>query len=169
MALKPKLNWIIAPHKVDPKSISDLEKLIPIDYAKWSTFDFENDSNKKVLIVDEIGILSSLYKFSKFAYVGGGMGKKGLHNTLEAAVFGIPIIIGKNFNRYPEALEMFKLGGIVSVSTKKEFKYIWERLINNEKVCLNMGKTNFDFIRSGLGSSEKIISYLNQYLMEINA
>mgnify|MGYP001157398674 FL=1 len=158
------LNWIIAPHKIDSKSISDLEKLIPIDYAKWSTFDFESDFNKKVLIVDKIGILSSLYKFSKFAYVGGGMGNKGLHNTLEAAAYGIPIIIGKNFQRYPEAIEMQKIGGVLSISTKEEFKNIWEKLINNEKICLEIGKKNFDFVRNGVGSSTKIISYINQYL-----
>ena len=159
------LNWIIAPHKIDSKSILELEKLIPIDYAKLSTFDFESDFNKKVLIVDEIGILSSLYKFSKFAYVGGGMGYKGLHNTLEAAVYGIPIIIGKNFQRYPEALEMEKLGGVLSISTEKEFKNIWRKLVNNERKCLEMGKANFDFIRRSVGSSDKIVSYLNKYLL----
>lgn len=158
------LKWIIAPHKIDSESISSLEKLIPIDYAKWSTFDFESDFNKKVLIVDKIGILSSLYKFSKFAYVGGGMGNKGLHNTLEAAAYGIPIIIGKNFQRYPEAIEMQKIGGVLSISTKEEFKNIWEKLINNEKICLEIGKKNFDFVRNGVGSSTKIISYINQYL-----
>ena len=156
------LKWIIAPHKIDSKSISDLEKLIPIDYAKWSTFDFKSDFYKKVLIVDEIGILSSLYKFSKFAYVGGGMGNKGLHNTLEPAVFGIPIIIGKNFRRYPEALEMYKLGGILSISTKNEFKTIWEKLKKNEKTCLKMGKINYDFVRRRAGSTDKIIYYLTQ-------
>ena len=161
------LKWIIAPHKIDSKSIADLEKLIPIDYAKWSTFDFESDFNKKVLIVDEIGILSSLYKFSKFAYVGGGMGNKGLHNTLEPAVFGIPIIIGKNFRRYPEANEMYKLGGILSVSTKNEFRTIWEKLTKNEKICLEMGIVNYDFVRRRVGSTDKIISYLNQYLIWI--
>ncbi len=161
------LKWIIAPHKIDSKSISDLEKLIPIDYAKWSTFDFKTDFNKKVLIVDEIGVLSSLYKFSKFAYVGGGMGNKGLHNTLEPAVFGIPIIIGKNFSRYPEALEMYKLGGILSVSTKNEFRTVWEKLTKNEKICLKMGRVNYDFVRGRLGSTDKIISYLNQYLIGI--
>ena len=62
--------------------------------------------------------MSSLYKFSKFGYVGGGMGNKGLHNTLEAAVYGIPIIIGKNFQRYPEAIEMVKLGGVVYFNKK---------------------------------------------------
>ena len=159
------LNWIIAPHKIDSKSISDLEKLIPIDYAKWSTFDFESDFNKKVLIVDKIGVLSSLYKFSKFAYVGGGMGNKGLHNTLEAAVFGIPIIIGKNFHRYPEALEMHKLGGVLSISTKKEFKNAWEKLTHSHKTCIEMGKINFDFIRKGAGSSDKMIFYLKQDLI----
>ena len=159
------LNWIIVPHKIDSKSILELEKLIPIDYAKWSTFNFESDFNKKVLIVDEIGILSSLYKFSKFAYVGGGMGNKGLHNTLEAAVYGIPVIVGKNFQRYPEALEMEKLGGLLSISTKKEFKDTWIKLTNNKKTLLKMGKTNFDFIRRSVGSSDKIIYYLNQYLI----
>ena len=159
------LNWIIAPHKIDSKSILELEKSIPIDFAKWSTFDFESDFHKKVLIVDEIGILSSLYKYSKIAYVGGGMGNKGLHNTLEAAVYGIPIIIGKNFQRYPEALEMEKLGGVLSISTKKEFKDVWMKLTNNEEIRLKMGKTNFDFIRRSIGSSDKIISYLNKYLI----
>ena len=159
------LNWIIAPHKVDSKSISDLEKLLPIDYAKWSTFNFKTDFKKKVLIIDEIGILSSLYKFSKFAYVGGGMGNYGLHNTLEAAVYGIPIIIGKNFQRFPEAIDMHKLGGALSISTKKEFKNIWEELTKSEKMCLEMGKTNFDFIRNNIGSSEKINYYLKKYLI----
>ncbi|MBU86911.1 MAG: 3-deoxy-D-manno-octulosonic acid transferase [Flavobacteriaceae bacterium] len=159
------LNWIIAPHKVDSKSITDLEKLIPIDYAKWSTFSFKTDLNKKVLIIDEIGVLSSLYKFSKFAYIGGGMGNKGLHNTLEAAVFGIPIIIGKNFKRFPEAFDMQKLGGVVSISTKKEFKNIWGELINSEKMCLEMGKINFDFIRNNVGSSERINFYIKKYLI----
>ena len=159
------LKWIIAPHKVDLKSISDLEKLIPIDYAKWSTFNFKTDFNKKVLIIDEIVILSSLYKFSKFAYVGGGMGNSGLHNTLEAAVYGIPIIIGKNFQRFPEAIDLQKLGGVLSISTKKEFKNIWFELINSEKICVEMGKTNFDFIRNNVGSSERINSYLKKYLI----
>ena len=74
--------------------------------------------------MDKIGILSSLYKFSKFAYVGGGMGNKGLHNTLEAAVFGIPIIIGKNFQRYPEAIEMVKLGGCCLFQQKMNLKIL---------------------------------------------
>ena len=115
--------------------------------------------------MDKIGILSSLYKFSKFAYVGGGMGNKGLHNTLEAAVYGIPIIIGKNFQRYPEAIEMVKLGGVLSISTKNEFKDTWVKLTKNKKTVLKMGKTNFDFIRRSVGSSDKIIYYLNQYLI----
>ena len=159
------LKWIIAPHKIDSKSISNLEKLIPIDYAKWSTFNFESDFDKKVLIVDKIGILSSLYKFSKFAYVGGGMSNRGLHNTLEAAVFGIPVIIGKNFNRYPEVNEMHKLGGFLSISTKEEFKNIWEILTNDEKTRVKMGKMNFDFVRRRAGSTDKIISYLKQNLI----
>jgi 3-deoxy-D-manno-octulosonic-acid transferase len=159
------LKWIIAPHKIDSKSISNLEKLIPIDYAKWSTFNFESDFDKKVLIVDKIGILSSLYKFSKFAYVGGGMGNRGLHNTLEAAVFGIPVIIGKNFHRYPEVNEMHKLGGFLSISTKKEFKNIWKILTNEKKTCVKMGKMNFDFVRMRAGSTDKIISYLKQNLI----
>ena len=93
------------------------------------------------------------------------MGNKGLHNTLEAAVYGIPVIIGKNFQRYPEALEMEKLGGVVSISTKKEFKNTWIKLINNEKTLLKMGKINYDFIRRSIGSSDKINSYLNKYLV----
>ena len=97
--------------------------------------------------MDTIGDLKSIYGYSDLSYVGGGMGNKGLHNTLEPAVFGIPIIIGKNFSRYPEALEMYKLGGILSVSTKNEFRTIWEKLTKNEKICLKMGKVNYDFVR----------------------
>ena len=59
-------------------------------------------------------------------------------------------MVGKNFQRYPEAIEMQKLGGVLSISTKEEFKNIWEKLINNEKICLEIGKTNFDFVRRAL-------------------
>ena len=112
---------IIAPHDCSPNSILVLEKKLKIPAAKFSSYSFENDKSKKVLIIDSIGHLKYIYKYAIWAYVGGGMGKKGLHNILEPAAHGIPIIIGKNYKKFPEANDLIKSRDCFSVSTKKEF------------------------------------------------
>ena len=152
--------WIIAPHKVDKDAIEQLEKTLPISAAKWTNFEAKKDASKSILIIDCIGVLSTAYGQADIAYVGGGMGTKGLHNTLEAAVFSLPVIIGKNYDRYPEANQLIDHGGMTSVRSTEEFKSIYEQLIEQKELRKKQGIANQKFIESHQGATKKIISFL---------
>ena len=106
---------IIAPHEMN--SISELKKLP--NSILLSESSSSNISTKNILIIDQIGILSKIYKYANITYVGGGFGK-GIHNTLEAAVYNKGVIIGPNYHKFEEAKEMISLGIIKSISTNKE-------------------------------------------------
>lgn len=157
------LKWIIAPHKIDDQSIELLEKELNIPFAKWSSYDEKRDGDKTVLILDCIGILSSAYHYGAMAYIGGGMGTKGLHNTLEAAVFGLPIIIGKHYKNFPEAVDLIELGGMKSVDDSTQFKRLWDELSRHAGLQKSMGKINHRYILNAQGASEKIISFLKEW------
>lgn len=154
--------WIIAPHKIDPAAIAQLEKHLKIPFAKWSSYNDKRDGDKNVLILDCIGVLSSAYHYGAIAYIGGGMGKKGLHNTLEAAVFGLPIIIGKHFRNFPEAIDLIKLGGMISVKNPNQFKRLLEKL-SDKDLRKTMGAINHNYIQKAQGASQKIIYFLKKW------
>src|SRR5690606_32708410 len=104
---------------------------LPIFDKKTILFSEKNINtifNYQVLILDTIGLLSKVYSYANIAYVGGGAGKTGLHNTLEPAVFSVPIIIGKHYNRFPEAKEMIKNKGMFSIKNSKELHQIFDNL-----------------------------------------
>ena len=157
---------IIAPHEVSKQSIENLEKRIGVPYTKWSNFDEKNDTHKKVLIVDTIGQLAKIYRYAKFAYVGGGMKKSGLHNTLEPAAYGIPVVIGKYFGKFQEAVLLEKKGGISSVQSANEFEKISKKFINDKKWVEQIGKINKDFVMSGKGASQRIIETIKIHSIE---
>ena len=148
---------IIAPHEVSKQSIENLEKRIGIPYTKWSNFDEERAADKAEMIVDTIGQLAKIYRYAKFAYVGGGMKKSGLHNTLEPAAYGIPIVIGKYFGKFQEAILLEKKGGIKSVKSCEGFEKISKALINDEKLVERIGKINKDYVILGKGATQHII------------
>jgi len=117
-------------------------------------------SDKQVFIVDTIGILSKIYNYANIAYVGGGMGSSGLHNTLEAAVFGIPIIIGKNYDKFPEAKEMLERGGLFSVRDYKSFETTLDRFVVDANYREKCGKINKIYIEYNKGATSKILAKL---------
>ena len=122
-----------------------------------------NDADKKVLIIDTIGQLAKIYRYAKFAYVGGGMRKGGLHNTLEPAAFGIPVVIGRYFSKFQEAVLLEKKGGIFSVQSPNEFKKTYIALMNNKKLTERMGKINKDYVRLGRGASQGVIKIIRKH------
>ena len=93
--------FIIAPHNINTNQINLLAKKIQKPTVLYSNYKNETLENKSVFIIDCVGILSKIYNYAEIAYVGGGMGTSGLHNTLEAATFGVPIVIGKNYQKFP--------------------------------------------------------------------
>ena len=164
---KPKpLKLIIAPHQVSKSSIENLQKRISVPCARWSNFDFESDTEKNVLIIDTIGQLASIYYYAMFAYVGGGMKKGGLHNTLEPAAHAIPVIVGRYFSRFEEAVVLEKRGGISTVKSQDEFEKITELLLSNKKLVKQMGEINRNYVGSGRGASQQIIEIIKQNSVE---
>lgn len=152
---------IIAPHDCSPNSISLIEKKLKIPCAKFSSYSYENDELKKVLIIDSIGHLKYLYRYAIWAYVGGGMGQKGLHNILEPAVYGIPIIIGDNYKNFPEAIDLIRRGDCFSVSNAYEFNEV----VKNLSIKSNYIKINpKEYIMNNLGATDKIFNELKLFL-----
>lgn len=152
---------IIAPHDCSKKSIKLLTVKLKKSFVLWSKYSHENDNSKKILILDKVGILKYAYKYAEFVYVGGGMGKSGLHNILEAAVYDMPVIIGKNYSRFPEAIDLIKKGGCFSVSDKVDFEEIVEKICKN----LNFGRLiNYKYIENQKGATNKIFIGLKKYL-----
>ena len=147
------VKFIIAPHNIKSGYIASLKKLIKVKticYSELSQNDNLADYN--VFILDTIGYLSKVYSYANIAYVGGGAGSTGLHNILEPAVFGIPILIGKNYEKFPEAKALLQLGGVKSVLNTNEFEYSLINLINDKMTRETKGKINREYINKNKGA-----------------
>ena len=113
-----------------------------------------------MFIIDTIGLLSKIYSYADIAYVGGAMGHTGLHNTLEPAVFGVPIIIGNNHSKFPEAKAMIDNLGMFSISNQQEFNSILNELITNKQKRITSGNNNLEYIKKNKGAVKHILKYL---------
>ena len=117
-------------------------------------------ANSQVLIIDTIGLLSKIYSYADIAYVGGAIGNTGLHNTLEPAVFGVPIIIGNHHQKFPEAKAMITKGGMFSIKDTNEFNSILNKLLQNSNFRSISGAKNQDYIKENKGAVIQILDYL---------
>ncbi|TNJ42528.1 3-deoxy-D-manno-octulosonic acid transferase [Tamlana fucoidanivorans] len=154
------IKFIIAPHDIKPGQISNIKQALHVNYATYSNRNHQNLKDVQVFILDTIGILSKTYTYADIAYVGGAMGHTGLHNTLEPAVFGIPVIIGKNYSKFPEAEALIHHGGMFSVSNKEQFNAILSELLNDTKRRQETGLKNSNFIKKNEGAVIQITDYL---------
>ena len=115
-----------------------------------------------MLIIDTIGLLTKIYSYADIAYVGGAAGTSGLHNILEPATFGIPIIIGKNFDKFPEATQLQQLAGLFSVASAEELIEIMTKMVEDKQFRLQTGMISGHFINSNTGATKTVLSYLNE-------
>jgi 3-deoxy-D-manno-octulosonic-acid transferase len=152
--------YIIAPHNIKVKKINALLSNLKVDAVFHSKANIKTVASKKVLIIDSIGLLSRIYAYADMAYVGGAIGNTGLHNTLEAAVFGVPIVIGNNYSKFPEAVAMIQEGGMFSINNYIEFEEILQELISNTKKRRESGLRNADYIKKNRGAVIQILNYL---------
>lgn len=150
----PEIKCVIAPHEISDKHLSALEDLLPstIRYSR-----FTEGTTARVLIIDNIGMLSSLYRVAAISYIGGGFGS-GIHNTLEAAVYGVPVIFGPNYQRFREAVELVESGAGFVVKDKEEMKQVLEDLLNNETSRKRSAELAAEYVKKGRGATEKILS-----------
>ncbi|MCB0399850.1 MAG: 3-deoxy-D-manno-octulosonic acid transferase [Winogradskyella sp.] len=155
------LKIIIAPHNIKTGYIDSLKSQI-----KTKTVCFSELSNEKslsefnVFILDTIGYLSRVYSYADIVYVGGAAGTTGLHNILEPAVFGIPIIIGKNHHKFPEAKTLIELGGVTSVSSPATFNSKLSSLIIDSSLRKHQGSINKDYIEKNKGAVIQILDFI---------
>ena len=152
--------WLIAPHEVDGRAVKSLVDELPAQSQHYSTIDHSalaQLAQAPVLVLDTVGLLSSCYQYAQIAYVGGGMGTKGLHNILEPAAAGIPIVIGKNYDQFPEAVQLVNAGGVHSISNAQEAKEKLFSLIYDRNHRKKTGVINLHFIRTNQGATKKIV------------
>jgi 3-deoxy-D-manno-octulosonic-acid transferase len=157
----PAIKFIVAPHEINEKFLSQIEKALNVKTIRYSNAkaDIENYS---VLLIDNIGMLSRLYRYGEFAYVGGAFGK-GLHNILEAACYGIPIFFGnKNYKKFQEAIDLLMRGGAFVVTDYTNLKSQFEQLTNHPDAFLLACEVTRDYVKENLGATAKILSYCNQ-------
>ena len=154
------VKFIIAPHNMKVNQLKNIQKNLRVNSVLFSEKDTTDLQKAQVFLIDTIGILSKIYSYGDIAYVGGAMGTTGLHNTLEPAVFGVPIIIGSNHSKFPEAQELIDNGGMFSVSNQTEFDVILTDLIQNTEKRTVSGTSNLEFIMKNKGAVTKIIRYL---------
>ncbi len=154
------VKFILAPHNINNAQIKNLKEKLHTETVLFSEKNEKDFSQAQVFIIDTIGLLTKIYYYADIAYVGGAMGNTGLHNTLEPAVFGVPIIIGNNHVKFPEAKSMIDIGGMFSISNQKEFNTVLNELVKNEVKRLDSGSKNLEYIKKNKGAVIQILDYL---------
>jgi 3-deoxy-D-manno-octulosonic-acid transferase len=157
------LKFILAPHEISERFITQIEQSVNVKTIRYSQAS-ENPEAYSVLIIDNIGMLSKLYRYGEFAYVGGAFGK-GLHNILEAACYGVPIFFGnKNYQKFQEANELIMRGGAFAIGDYTDLKMNFELLINRPESFLLACEVTQSYVKENLGATTKIVSYCKKLL-----
>jgi len=140
-----RMKWIFAPHEIDGQNIERLEKLIDVKHVRFSVFTNEA-ADARVLIMDNMGMLSSAYRYAYIAEVGGGFGK-GIHNILEPACWSIPVIFGPNHEKFREAVELKNEGGAISFSSFEEFEQAVSSWLDSNESYLTASAVAGGFVK----------------------
>lgn len=151
----PDILHILVPHDVSPENVHTLSKTLDQPFSLLSKEDYSSG----ILMVDKIGILSSLYNYATFVYIGGGFGK-GIHNTLEAAVYEVPLFFGPRYTSFPEAIEFVEVGAGFVVHDGNEFINKTKHLLRHQEDYIMIGKKLHDYFIRHQGASQKIISHI---------
>ncbi|MEO8532560.1 MAG: glycosyltransferase N-terminal domain-containing protein [Flavobacterium sp.] len=151
------IKFIIAPHNIKADQIASLKSQITKSSILFSEKENTDLSNYNVFIIDTVGLLTKIYSYGTIAYVGGGFGNPGIHNILEPATFGIPIITGPNYSNFAEAVELVKLGGCIAIDSKEELKQNLDRLISDESFFKEKSQICKLFIQHNKGATNTIM------------
>ncbi len=156
----PELKFIIAPHEIEEDRLLEIEKLFH-DTIRFSQLTKNQSANdKRVLIIDNIGMLAKLYHYATIAFVGGGFGEDGVHNVLEAAVYGKPVVYGPVYDKYIEAVELEACGGGLSVGSALELETTFNELLTDTIQYQQACTCAYDYVYSHKGATEKVMNYI---------
>lgn len=154
-----QVKFIIAPHEVDRSRIQSLISKISGQIVLFSEIDKQECQECRVLIIDSIGILSHLYQYADVALIGGGFGK-GIHNILEAATFGVPVLFGPNYQKFKEARDLIGLKGAFPLNDHKEFVSIANGLLSDPQLKQQTGKICAAYVLQNTGATNIVIQYV---------
>ena len=150
-----RMKWVFAPHEIGSENIRRLEGLFRVKCTRFSEFSDES-RDARVLIIDNIGMLSSAYRYAYIAAIGGGFGK-GIHNILEPACWSIPILFGPNHLKFREAVDLLSLGGAKSFKSQDEFESILNDWLSDEKLYRKVADIAGKYVSNNTGATRKIM------------
>lgn len=156
----PEIKLIIAPHQVDESRIKGITAQLKRSYIRYTQADSNiNINNADCLIIDCYGILSAVYQYGEFAYIGGGFGT-GIHNVPEAAVYGIPVIFGPKYQKFKEAHDLLASGGAISIDQSNAFETAMDLLLKDKQARQERGNIAGNYIRQNAGATRTIIQQI---------
>ncbi len=162
----PHIKFIIAPHEIDAENLKDVKDEFPksVFYSDWVAANEQNAAiaTNNVLIIDNVGMLSRLYKYATVTYVGGGFGADGVHNVLEAAVYGKPVVFGPVYEKFEEALGLINAGAAVSIDGPVSLEKALNNLLNNEADRKIVGDAAKKYVLENAGASKNIIQFIQE-------
>jgi len=156
------VKFILAPHNIKEEQIQELKQSISKKTVLYSEKEGKHLADFDVFIIDTIGILTKIYSEADIAYVGGGFGNPGVHNILEPATFGVPIVIGPNFSHFAEATALVNMGGCVSISNARELQDQFENMIQNVTIREEKGHICGTFVQMNIGATAQILNYIQK-------
>lgn len=154
------VKFIIAPHNIKSDQLVQLKSSIHKKTILFSEKEHVDVSNFGVFIIDTVGILTKIYSYADIAYVGGGFGNPGVHNILEPATFGIPVVIGPNYSHFSEATALVNLGGCMSIQNQTQLNEAFDLLLQNEDERLEKGHICSTFVQMNKGATQTVMSHI---------
>lgn len=154
--LSPELRWIIAPHELSESHMRNLKERFP-GSVLYTELKEEVPEGCRVILVNTIGVLSYLYRYGSLAYIGGGFGK-GIHNILEAATYGLPVIFGPEYRKFAEAVDLTGLGAAFPVRNEEELLFTARQQLENPKLLKTTSRIAANFVSERLGATSAILN-----------
>ena len=154
------IQFVIAPHTIKAKHIETIKQAITKPVLCYSELENSEVEKFDVIIIDTIGILTKIYSYADVAYVGGGFAT-GLHNTLEPAIFSIPVIIGPKYLGFTEAEELVERQGVLSINSPSEFRKKMNLCFESIDYKQKTGQINYTYIASRKGATSRILNVIN--------
>lgn len=157
MAEREDVKLVLVPHEIDSAHLHEIFQYFEGRYVRYTEATPQNVNKCRVLLVDTIGVLSSIYRYGHVAYIGGGFGVS-IHNTLEAAVYGMPVVFGPTWKKFREAHGLLAAGAAITVKNYREFADALDRAFDNQSI---MGQRANDYVQSECGATDNILKQLN--------
>ena len=160
---KRKIKIILAPHEIDEEHLQSIEERVGKSAIRYSRLEGAKKANYRCLIIDCFGLLSSIYRYGSVAYIGGGFGA-GIHNSLEAAVHGVPLAFGPNYEKFKEACDLVENGGGKVVKDELSLTYLLDHLKEDAADRIAMGELSAGYVEANAGATRHIMNVISSEL-----